>query len=206
MSNFFETNAFNGFATLLTAVVAICLYYWEQRKKKRDAAKIIVQEIRRAEDIISEYKEHGGYKFTKKIIATDSWAKNIHHFVGNLDQDELDKISGLYSTGEYLDSIIAKVSDQNFEDQVQLYKNEIQQFVSGLQTAPQNQQSTSVGAQSGGQIVSQPQQVVQKAIPIKIQIPIPPPWKTLLDGISYKYEPIYHSSICEKLKKIARIK
>ena len=204
MSNFLETNAFNGFATLLTAIVAISLYYWEQRKKKRDAAKIIVQEIRRAEDIISEYKERSGYKFTKKIIATNSWAKNIHHFVGDLAQDELDKISGLYSIGEYLDSIIAKVSDQNFEDQVQSHKNEIQQIFSGLQTVTQNQQSTSVGAQSGEQIVSQPQQVVQKAIPIKIQIP--PPWKTLLDEISYNYEPIYHSSICEKLKKIAKIK
>ena len=204
MSNFLETNAFNGFATLLTAIVAISLYYWEKRKKKRDAAKIIVQEIRRAEDIISEYKERSGYKFTKKIIATNSWAKNIHHFVGDLAQDELDKISGLYSIGEYLDSIIAKVSDQNFEDQVQSHKNEIQQIFSGLQTVTQNQQSTSVGAQSGEQIVSQPQQVVQKAIPIKIQIP--PPWKTLLDEISYNYEPIYHSSICEKLKKIEKIK
>jgi len=188
MSNFLETNAFNGFATLLTAIVAISLYYWEQRKKKRDAAKIIVQEIRRAEDIISEYKEHRGYKFTKKIIATNSWAKNIHHFVGDLAQDELDKISGLYSTGEYLDSIIAKVSDQNFEYQVQLYENEIQQIASGLYAATQNQQSTSVGAQSGSQIVSPPQQVVQKAIPIKI--PIPLPWQTLLDEISLNYEPI----------------
>ncbi len=75
MVNFLNSGFFTGLATILTAIVAIFLYYWEQRKKKRDAAKIIIQEIRRAEDLISEYKECGGYKFTKKIIATNSWAK-----------------------------------------------------------------------------------------------------------------------------------
>ena len=129
MTNFLNSNIFTGIATIFTAIVAITLYYWEQRKKKRDAAKIIIQEIRRAEDLISEYKEHGAYKFTKKIIATNSWAKNIHYFVGDLAQDEVDQISSLYSTGEYLDTIIAKVSDKNFDEQVELYKNEIKHIV-----------------------------------------------------------------------------
>ena len=203
MSDFLETNAFNGFATVFTAIVAISLYYWEMRKKKRDAAKIIVQEIRRAEDLVNEYKENQNYKFTKRIIVTNSWAKNIHHFVGDLAQDELDKISGLYSTGEYLDSIIAKVSDQIFKDQVQLHKDTIQFYALEMQRITQNQQSTSVGAQSGEQIVSQPQQIIKKVIP---PIPSQPSWKPLLDEISYSYEPIYHSSICAKLKRIAKIK
>ena len=133
MTNFLNSNIFTGIATIFTAIVAITLYYWEQRKKKRDAAKIIIQEIRRAEDLISEYKEHGAYKFTKKIIATNSWAKNIHYFVGDLAQDEVDQISSLYSTGEYLDTIIAKVSDKNFDEQVELYKNEIKHIVAELQ-------------------------------------------------------------------------
>ena len=50
MVNFLNSGFFTGLATILTAIVAIFLYYWEQRKKKRDAAKIIIQEIRRAED------------------------------------------------------------------------------------------------------------------------------------------------------------
>lgn len=176
------------------------MYYWEQRKKKRDAAKIIIQEIRRAEDLISKYKENGGYKFTKKIIATNSWAKNIHYFVGDLAQDEVDKISTLYSTGEYLDTIIAKVSDHTFDEQIKSYESEIKQIVAGLQNPITNQQSTSSGDQSGAQVIPK---IVQRAVPVKIQIP--PPWKVLLDEISFNYEPIYHSSICEKLKKIGKI-
>ena len=200
MVNFLNSGFFTGLATILTAIVAIFLYYWEQRKKKRDAAKIIIQEIRRAEDLISEYKEHGGYKFTKKIIATNSWAKNIHYFVGDLAQDEVDKISTLYSTGEYLDTIIAKVSDHTFDEQVKSYESEIKQIVAGLQNPITSQQSTSSGDQSGAQVIPK---IVQRAVPVKIQIP--PPWKILLDEISFNYEPIYHSSICEKLKKIGKI-
>jgi len=200
MTNFLNSNIFTGIATIFTAIVAITLYYWEQRKKKRDAAKIIIQEIRRAEDLISEYKEHGAYKFTKKIIATNSWAKNIHYFVGDLAQDEVDQISSLYSTGEYLDTIIAKVSDKNFDEQVELYKNEIKHIVAELQNPTTNQQSTSSGEQTGSQTIPK---IIQRAVPMNIQIP--PPWKILLDEISYKYEPIYHSSICEKLKIIAKL-
>lgn len=202
MDTFLNSNVFTGIATILTALVAILLYYWEQRKKKRDAAKIIVQEIRRAEDLINEYKEHGAYKFTKKIIATNSWAKNIHYFVGDLAQDELDKISNLYSTGEYLDSIIAKVSDTNFQNNVNLHNKNVQQAITELQTNIQNEQSTSVNFQPENKMSESKQ--VKKLIPIKIDIPVP--WKGLLDEISYNYEPIYHSNICEKLKNIAQIK
>ena len=200
MITFLNSTFFAGIATILTGIVAILLYYWEQRKKKRDAAKIIIQEIRRAEDLINEYKEHGAYKFTKKIIATNSWAKNIHYFVGDLAQDEVDKISSLYSTGEYLDTIIAKVSDHNFEEQVKSYKSEIEHLVANLNNPTIAQQSTLSADPQVPQVIPK---IVQKQIPVKIQIP--PPWKILLDEISYNYEPIYHSSICEKLKRIARL-
>ena len=105
-----------GFVTLIAGIFTLVIYITQKIDNKRNAAKIIIQEIRRAEDLIFDYKEHGQYKFTKKIIATNSWAKNIHHFVSNLDADELDRISNLYSTGEYLDSIITKVSDFSFQE------------------------------------------------------------------------------------------
>ncbi len=196
--DFLNINFLNGMATILAAFIAIFLYYWERSKKKRDAAKIIVQEIRRAEDIINEYKEHSEYKFTKKIIATNSWAKNIHYFVMDLDQDELDKISNLYSTGEYLDSIIIKVSDYKFDENIKIYQKKFNQMVAGLNQAVQNQQSTSV-------IIQPESQPTPKIKDIKIPIQMPEPWKTLLDEISKNYEPVYHSNICEKLKKIAKI-
>ena len=197
---FFNSNFFGGFATILTGAVAIFLYYWERRNKKRDAAKIIVQEIRRAEDLINEYKEHNSYKFTKKIIATNSWAKNIHYFVSDLPQDGIDKISNLYSTGEYLDSVIAKVSDHVFNDRVSSYKAELGHVFSQLQQNQETVTSLTANPQSAP-VAPQP---IAKVVPVTINIP--PPWKNILDEISYKYEPIYNSDICLRLKDIARIK
>lgn len=170
--------------TLIAGGFAYVIYLKQKYDNKKDAAKIILQEIRRAEDIISDYKENGQYRFTKKIIATNSWAKNIHYFVDDLDADELDKISNLYSTGEYLDLIITKVSDFTFDQNIRSF-------------------------QSTFYPVSVPVQQTPTETPVvKISVPITviSPWKGLLDEITLKYEMIYHSTIVDKLKKIAKLK
>jgi hypothetical protein len=113
-----------GLVTLLAGTSAIYLYRRKKFDDKRDAAKIILQEIRRADDIISGYKEHGNFQFTKKIIANNSWGKNIHLFVGDLEPDEMDKISTLYSTGEFLDYLIKRISDCNFDKEVENFKKQ----------------------------------------------------------------------------------
>ena len=192
----FNSNFFVGLITLIVGGFAIYLYFKKNSDAKRNAAKIILQEIRRAEDTINDYKEHGQYRFTKKIIATNSWAINIHHFVGELDQDELDKISNLYSTGEYLDSIITKVSDTMFKTNVKSFEENIKK-VSNIVSDSQNTY--------GGQLQSGQQPSNIKSI-VKLPIVMETPWKKLLDEITYKYEPIYHSTIAAKLKKIAKLK
>lgn len=199
----FNSNFFIGLITLVVGGFAIYLYKRKNADTRRDAAKIILQEIRRAEDIINDYKEHGQYKFTKKIIATNSWAKNIHHFVGDLDPDELDKISNLYSTGEYLDLIIGKISDVKFEENVKVFEENISKISralsGGIPISNQAQEASGGQIQSGQQPISAP---VAMAIPVSI----PAPWKKLLDEITYRYEPVYHSTVAEKLKKIAQLK
>lgn len=108
--------------TLIVGGLAYLIYRFQKSDNKRDAARLIIQEIRRAEQIITDYKQTGQYLFSKKIIATNSWSKNIHYFVGDLDNDELDKISDLYSTGEYLDSQISNVSKATMDAAIELDK------------------------------------------------------------------------------------
>lgn len=55
-----------------------------------------------------------------------SWSKNIHFFVGDLNNDELDKISDLYSTGEYLDDLVKEISDITLEHEVDQAKTILQ--------------------------------------------------------------------------------
>ncbi|PIU80466.1 MAG: hypothetical protein CO140_00800 [Candidatus Moranbacteria bacterium CG_4_9_14_3_um_filter_40_7] len=182
---FVNSNFFLALVTLMVGGVAISLYLVQKSNRKRDAARIIVQEIRRAEDIISDYKKMGSYQFEKKIIATNSWAKNIHLFVGDLDNDELDKISDLYSTGEYLDNLVREISQITLKDEVERGKELIK-------------------IQFQQQVLIQNQQQDQ---PTNIVVPgLMPVWKGRLDKISLRLEPIYHSSIVDKLKKIAKLK
>lgn len=179
-----------GLVTLIVGGFAICLYFKQKNDTKRDAARIIIQEIRRAEDIIAEYKQVGSYQFAKKIIATNSWTKNINFFVGDLNNDELDKISDLYSTGEYLDNLVDKVSKITLEDEVERSK----EF---LREEQKKQKQPSLINPKDQQKPPNQTLIFPGLIPV---------WKGRLDEISFKIEPIYHSTIVWKLKKIAKVK
>lgn len=190
---FFNSNLLPTLATILAAFAALLVYRKQKADTKRDVAKIILQEIRRAEDIISDYKQNGGYQFAKKIVATNSWTKNLHLFVGDLDNDELDRISNLYSTGEYLDTLIKEISDYTFKKEIETPK-----LSAIVPMVPQNiqQQSQTLN----------PEVIQAMPIPQKVKIvKLDPPWKARLDIITLKLEPIYHSTIALKLKKIAGI-
>ena len=181
-------------AAILGAAIAYKIYRNQKADEKRDAAKIIIQEIRRAEDIISDYKRTGGYQFDKKIIATNSWTKNIHLFVGDLNNDELDKISDLYSTGEYLDNLIKEISQIRLNDEIEKEKKR-------LTIKLQHQQQHPPQLEGSTYPIAQITQFVNVTIPS-----LTPVWKPLLDAISLRLEPIYHSEIVAKLKKIAKLK
>jgi hypothetical protein len=183
--NFQKDIANSNFAlavvTLVVGGIAIYLYISQKRENKRDAARIIVQEIRRAEDIISDYKKTGSYQFARKIIPTNSWAKNIHLFVGDLHNDELDKISDLYSVGEYLDRLVSNISDVTFKHDIK----------------------------AAEKIENVRQQALMQNQPMPTSVFVPPllpVWKIRLESVSSKIDPIYHSTIVEKLRKIAGIK
>ena len=118
VNTFFNSNFFLGCMTLFAALVAtggvVWVYYLEQRKKKRDAAKLMLQEMQRTE-IISEYKKTQLFPFIRKIIVTNSWATSVHHFVNDLTREEMDEISDLYSVGEYIDLAMITISNQELD-------------------------------------------------------------------------------------------
>lgn len=185
-----KINILMAFVTFLVGILVVYLYIKQKEDTKRDAAKIILQEIRRAENIISDYKQNGEYKFAKKIIATNNWSKNLHLFVGDLEDDELDRISNLYSTGEYLDVLVKEISDYTFREEIKDQKPLM--FTMPIQNVqPQNQNLDLDVNQNTAK---------------KLQfVSMYPPWKPRLELITSKLEPIYHSTIALKLKKIAEL-
>jgi len=180
--------------TLLVGSLALILYFKQKFDNKRDAARLILQEIRRAEDIISDYKQSGAYQFAKKIIATNSWNKNINFFVGDLENDELDKISNLYSTGEYLDGLIKEISDITLKDEIEIDKKSQE-----IELKHQSQKPITLEGST------YPIAQINEPIMIRIIGIRPVVWRGRLDAISLKLSPIYDSSIGWKLKKIAKL-
>jgi len=110
---FLDSTFFTGTITLVVGLVAIGLYFRQKNDQRRDAAKLIAQEIRYAEQTIRIAKEHNyDYYLANKLLPTNSWHKNIHNFVNDLKETDIDLISRFYSHSSYIDIIINKISDK----------------------------------------------------------------------------------------------
>lgn len=108
--NFLNNNI--GLITLLVGSYAIFLYRKQKRDNKKDAAKLILQEIRYAEQQIRIAKDHDfNYSLANKLLPTSSWPNNIHLFVNDLKEIEIDLISSFYSKASYIDILIKTISD-----------------------------------------------------------------------------------------------
>lgn len=103
-------NKLIGLTTLAVGLVAIYVYVKQKRDQKRDAALLILQEIRYAEQSVRNYRTNKTYSFTEKILPSSSWPKNIHLFVNDLKEIEIDLISKFYSKAAFLDGVISKLA------------------------------------------------------------------------------------------------
>jgi len=108
--NFLNNNL--GLVTLIAGVFVIILYFKQKKDKKREIARLILQEVRYAEQEIKEFKRHNEYKLSDRLLPTNSWNANIHMFVSDFSETDIDSISKFYSQISYIDIIIQKISDQ----------------------------------------------------------------------------------------------
>ncbi|MBU0648938.1 hypothetical protein KJ969_02450 [Patescibacteria group bacterium] len=114
--NFFNVlNQNIGVITLAVGGFAIYLYLKQRRDYKRDAAALILQEIRYAEQQVANARSSSQgeeeYPLSVKLLPTNSWYKNIHLFVNDFKQPQIDAISRFYADVEYIDLIIKTISD-----------------------------------------------------------------------------------------------
>src|SRR3989338_10023056 len=98
--------------TIVVGLVAVFLYFKARKDNERDAAKLILQEIRYADQKVRNYRTYNSYNFTEKILPTNSWNKNINLFIRKLTESELDIISKFFSSASYLDEVISAISKE----------------------------------------------------------------------------------------------
>lgn len=79
----------NSLVTLLVGSVALIVYFLAKRNEKRNAATIIVMDIRHAENVVISTLEKGFVdKDTKDALAENNWSKYKHLFASSFSQDD----------------------------------------------------------------------------------------------------------------------
>lgn len=191
-------NNYIGLITLLVGSVAIWTYNKQKQDTKRKAAKLILQEIRYAEQIIRNARTQasGNYSLSDKLLPTSSWHENIHLFVKDLKESQIDLISRFYSQAQYLDVVIRSISDKKCKLEIPLINiREIQE---------QQVQQQSSASQPESQ--PQPENLPPQAHPFPLEIPTESLANRILKDVTNKVELIYNTPAVEKLIKISEKK
>lgn len=91
---------------------AIFLYYKQKRDAKKDAAKVILQEIRNAENKIDNFKKNVIQigSTIDLLLPINSWLQYRHLFSNNFDQDALNIINNFYDRCLAIDIAFAKIN------------------------------------------------------------------------------------------------
>lgn len=184
---FFQNDAVKG--ALVAVVSAWVLFFFKRRFERKSIAKLILQEIRHAEKVIDQFKKFGQFKFTEKVISMNSWSTNTHLFANILDKDELDKISEVYSTGSFLDKIVKDIYQKEFNKGVDIdSKNEekVKKIIKDEKSEPTKEEKRLEDIQKVGAVIT-----------------LPSAPSNIMSISANQYQPIYHTTITSKLKKIA---
>lgn len=108
MHDFFETNLFSSLVTLLVGTFAIWLYLKNKWDEKRNAASIILLEVKSAERKIRAVKnsDDDNPSDHSPLMKNESWSKYKYLFVKNLDRDEWDSLNDFYEKCSLYDEAI----------------------------------------------------------------------------------------------------
>ncbi len=128
--SFLNSELFTALITLFVGITALALYTKQRSDYKSDAALLILQEIRYAEEIfrLGTHSKTVNFSLYLRMLPTNNWNKNIHLFLNDLEETELDLISRFYSKCSYIDSLVSKISDErNKPNQVVISNPTVQQ-------------------------------------------------------------------------------
>lgn len=116
MENFLNSSSFSGIATLVTGLLVIVIYYIQKKNDKMQAARVLLTEIRIAEERIGQIREKIDSKIFNDfppVFPTKSWKSYSHLFISDFDQDELRLINLFYDYGELIEDY-AKRNNEYF--------------------------------------------------------------------------------------------
>jgi len=111
MYDFLNSSLFNSLVTILVGSFAIGLYLKNKRDNKREAAAVILMEIRQAEKSLESMKSYPlNLDSYTRILPSNNWLTYCHLFTSNLDADELDLIHNFYNDCSEIDRAASELA------------------------------------------------------------------------------------------------
>lgn len=109
--NFLDSNLFQTVIIFTTGLIALIIYLLKKYNEKKDAARIIINEIRQAERAIQEIKNNKFITELSIILPNDTWQYKKHLFLNDLDGDELILLDTFYFKCSYAEQYKKMIYD-----------------------------------------------------------------------------------------------
>lgn len=130
---FFNSNSFVAFVTLLVGAVAYVLYRIQRRDRKREIANIILLEIQGAERKLklirkSLNEDPPTLPNDLRLLPIESWSANNYFFIRDFDRDAWDAIADFYDKCQLIDETI-KANNASFWNDVEQIRSNKQRLL-----------------------------------------------------------------------------
>ena len=105
---------FSGLATIFTGLIVVIIYYRQKSDSKVQAARVLLTEIRIAEERIDQIRDKMNSNSTldlPSVFPTKSWKNYSYLFISDFDQDELKLINSFYDYGEQIEESAKRSND-----------------------------------------------------------------------------------------------
>lgn len=97
---------FSGVATMITGAIAIMIYFYQKNDAKIQAARVLLIEIRTAEERVAQIKEqiaNNSINDLPSVLTSNNWKTHSHLFVSDFDVDEMKLINSFYDCCEIIE-------------------------------------------------------------------------------------------------------
>jgi hypothetical protein len=213
---FLNSNFFIALITLIVGLGAYAVYMLQKRDSKREAANIILLEIRAAERKLVEIKKSlrsESLPNDLRLMPTENWSKFSYLFIRDFDRDEWDSIVNFYNNCHLIDETVKYNNDSFWNDVEQIRSNKQRLLADYAYHAAQKLKSEEgTPSNKNTAVLENFDEISNKVDELYMSKQAKfgyTPQKTLNDAKKYVDDiapRISQSSIGLKLKKMARIK
>jgi hypothetical protein len=108
------------------------IYLLNKRSFRREAATIVLNEIRNAEAAIDEIKRTKRITELNSVLPVSSWSKYKHLFIRSLDQDEYHLVNQFFNRCEYAEryrQILYDTLNESVSEKARVLQQELIRFM-----------------------------------------------------------------------------